>query len=118
MMATKMAMKKATKMTTMMTMAIQLETESLRMELLSVQSYFWFKNSLEGDNKDDDNNGAANDDGNEDDNEDDDDGNDDDEDDNEDDDDGNTTGDGVVEDGTPLHAILFLVYKQPSRCQQ
>jgi len=27
----------------------------------------------------------------------------------------NEAGDGVVEDGTPLHAILFLVYKQPGR---
>ena len=27
----------------------------------------------------------------------------------------NSAGDGVVEDGTPLHAILFLVYKQPGR---
>ena len=27
----------------------------------------------------------------------------------------NAAGDGVVEDGTPLHAILFLVYKQPGR---
>ena len=27
----------------------------------------------------------------------------------------NAAGDGVVEDGTPLHAILFLVHKQPGR---
>jgi len=27
----------------------------------------------------------------------------------------NAAGDNVVEDGTPLHAILFLVYKQPGR---
>ena len=28
----------------------------------------------------------------------------------------NAAGDNVVEDGTPLHAILFLVYKQKGRC--
>ena len=37
---------------------------------------------------------------------------DDDYDDDDDDDDDDENDDGVVEDGTPLHAILFLVYKQ------
>ena len=36
-------------------------------------------------------------------------------DDDDDDDDDDENDDSAVEDGTPLHAILFLVYKQPGR---